>query len=278
MACLFASFSQNPKSAETICPTSKAPSTKATIPTAMPAAGAPAPAMAPATPAPPSAVAAAAAAGGARVGYLRPGRLGRHLRGDACLGRSRRSRLGCAGGSVGLSPHLRCLLGRGGVVGGCGAMRLAVRCGPSGCAIARRRLGLFRLGFPSGQPPPDGKAPVRGVVGVAGAFELVRVVEFVCHRACCHPPEARRFQMLRFGWLSRQPESASDDPLAEGLAACHHAGVEEGFPLPATTSCIGSLSGLLVIGRTSCPRRRGPPLLTAWRRAGRRSCPWGARW
>ena len=58
MACLSASFSQNPKSAETICPTSKTPSAKATIPATMPAIGAPAPAI----PAPPSAVAAAAAA------------------------------------------------------------------------------------------------------------------------------------------------------------------------------------------------------------------------
>ncbi len=62
MACLSASFSQNPKSAETICPTSKTPSTKAAIPATMPAIGMPAPATAPATPAPPSVVAAAAAA------------------------------------------------------------------------------------------------------------------------------------------------------------------------------------------------------------------------
>ena len=62
IACLLASFSQKPKSAETICPTSRAPSTKATIPATTPATGIPALAMAPATPAVPSAVAAAAAA------------------------------------------------------------------------------------------------------------------------------------------------------------------------------------------------------------------------
>lgn len=192
----------------------------------MPAIGMPAPATAPAIPAPPSAVAAAAAAEAPALAACAPTAV-RHLRGDLCLGRSRGSRLDCAGGTVGFCPHLRCLLGCGCVVGKCSAMRLAARSSPSGCAIAWGWLGRFRLGLSSGQPPPNGEAPARGVVGVAGAFELVRVVELVCHRAGRHPPEACRSHMLRFGRLPRQPESASDDPLAEGLAACHHAGVEE---------------------------------------------------
>ena len=62
IACLLASLCQNPKSAETICPTSRAPRTNATTPVTTPATGMPALAIAPVVPAVPSAAAAAVAA------------------------------------------------------------------------------------------------------------------------------------------------------------------------------------------------------------------------